>query len=430
MRVFIGLREIAGYYKNLKQGFEEIGVNSTYACLKYHQYAYGGYSTNYLINYLYYWDKQRTLNPKKNPLTKIFYAINLGLAKILLFLWAIATHDVFIFSYNSTFFYYLDLPILKLFNKKIIYMFHGSDSRPPYLDGSIMAKDKNRSIADCVKLTASRKKIVEKIEKYADLVINYPPQAHFFKKPFILGLAIGTPIANQSETEGSSIDPNSIKILHSPSHPEAKGSALIALSLKQLAEKGYDLEFLQLVNQPNSSILAEIAKCSFVVDQLYSDTPLASFATEAAYYGKPAVIGGYYADYVQRDVPAQYIPPSAYCHPAKIEESIEKLVRDEDYRKELGRQAKAYVRSNWSPRKVAERYLRLINGDIPGDWYYDPENIDYLFGVGLPENRAKELIRKMVEHSGSESLKLADKPNLLKKILQFAELEADLSDHV
>ena len=54
--------------------------------------------------------------------------------------------------------------------------------------------------------------------------------------------------------------------------------------------EGLPLEYVEIVGQPNDIVLAEIARSAFVIDQLYSDTPMAGFAAEAARLGKPAIV--------------------------------------------------------------------------------------------------------------------------------------------
>ena len=47
-------------------------------------------------------------------------------------------------------------------------------------------------------------------------------------------------------------------------------------------------------------VLEKMAMSDIVVDQVYCDTPMAGFATEAAINGVPVVVGGYYADVYKR----------------------------------------------------------------------------------------------------------------------------------
>jgi hypothetical protein len=166
--------------------------------------------------------------------------------------------------------------------------------------------------------------------------------------------------------------------------------------------------------------MREIQHCDFVVDQLYSDTPMAGFATEVAWFGKPAVVGGYGFDYLKTSVPEGMWPPSKTCHPDQIEQAIEDLIVNREDRLRLGGEAQKFVREKWNAAEVARRYLRLIEGDIPEEWWLDPATVTYLEGFGQPVERTKENIRQMVEQFGVESLQLSHRPDLERAFLEFA----------
>ncbi len=40
-RIFIGLRELSGYYHHLKKGFDALGIEAVFANLSGHPYRYG-----------------------------------------------------------------------------------------------------------------------------------------------------------------------------------------------------------------------------------------------------------------------------------------------------------------------------------------------------------------------------------------------------
>jgi hypothetical protein len=147
---------------------------------------------------------------------------------------------------------------------------------------------------------------------------------------------------------------------------------------------------------------------------------MAGFAAEAAFHGKPAVVGGYYAGCIRRDVQADWIPPSLYCHPDEVEQAICKMIVDKNYRLELGREARAFVETRYGPQRVASRYLRLIEGDVPREWLYDPMDIRYLHGLGLSESQVRELVRAVIQKGGVAALQLDDKPELRDMFVAFA----------
>jgi hypothetical protein len=188
-----------------------------------------------------------------------------------------------------------------------------------------------------------------------------------------------------------------------------------------LQAKGCEIEFVEITGQPNAVVLRELEKCDFVVDQVYSDIPMASFATEAAFYGKPAVVGGYGWNPLRRSMPPESFPPIHACEPEKIESAIERLVGDVEYRLDLGRRARAFVIGNWNAKTVAAKYLQLIDGEIPPEWRADPHGLRHLLGGGLPKDIVRAMVAGVVAHGGPSALQLDDKPELRDAFLRFAE---------
>ncbi len=417
-RIFIGLTEVSGYFARLSTGFRALGLDCTFYDVKGHPFRYQDDCSPRWACWLRWTGARRSA--ARGPARAAFGAIDrLSTAAFLLFcLWR---YDVFIFGAATKFFRFGSLRLLELLGKRIIYVFLGSDSRPPYLNGSVMAASRGRSVADCVALTLERKEALRQIGRYADVIVDYPAAGHFHERPIVCGFHLGFPHGGHGEPPSAGRDPTApVRILHSPSLPEAKGTPAIRQAIERIRKKGYDLEYVELQGQPNAIVLQELARCDFVVDQLYSDAPLAGFATEAATFGKPALVGGYYAEFFRQGVPQALIPPSHYVHPEEIERGLETLIRDRAYREDLGKRARAFVESAWSPRQVAARYLRLIEGPPPADWLLDPRAIRLVHGACLDEANARSLIRAVVEAGGVAALQLSDKPALERMLLEFA----------
>ncbi|MFQ5964406.1 MAG: glycosyltransferase [Candidatus Scalinduaceae bacterium] len=423
MKIFIGLTDVAGYYTNLKKGFDELGVKSVFVNLGGHPFEYGGDDTqNILIKLRKSVTAKLASTHRSSIFLKVLWRALRQILWTVLFAWAILRYDVFIFGYKSSFLSFYDLPILKFFKKKVIYIFHGSDSRPPYIDGSIMSMNGGLTVEDCINLTRKQKNTLKRIERYADIIIGNPLSSHLHEKPVIVVQIIGIPFKcdKDNRINAEFRHNHGIRILHSPSNPEGKGTSRIRKAIKSLQAKGHPLEFVEITGKSNTIVLNELANCDFVIDQLYSDTPMAGLATEAAFFGNPTIVGGYGQAEIRRIFPADKMPLVFFCHPDEIEKAIEKLIMDEKYRMELGRKVKQFVETNWAPKKVARRYLQLIKGNIPEDWLYDPKDISYLNGCGLPEYRSKELIKSVIERGGKEALQLSDKPDLERMFVEFA----------
>ncbi|HQI24985.1 MAG TPA: hypothetical protein PLV15_09095 [Smithella sp.] len=137
------------------------------------------------------------------------------------------------------------------------------------------------------------------------------------------------------------------------------------------------------------------------------------------------MIGGYFSVDMHKYIKKENIPPSLFVHPDDIEQAIEKLIVDVEYRLKLGRQAQMFVRTQWAPEAVAKRLLQLIEGNIPDEWWFDPQTIRYVHGGGVPAAQVRRIVHGLIDHFGIASLQMADKPDLEKAFLEFALLDAD-----
>lgn len=427
MRVFIGLTEVSGYYSSLKRGFDALGVSAEYVSLYKHPFLYGEtQKQGFIASLARYCVARRVGTPEERKLQRAFWLALALLTRLSLFIWAALKFDIFIFGGGSTFFRFAEFPILRLLGKKIIYVFHGTDSRPAYIDGFCPLHPGQPALASYLRVAKQRKSDIRKIERHAHVMISVPSFSHFLTKPFVNFLIIGIPRKFEWVPASASGRPSgqAVRVLHSPSQLEGKGTVEIRKIVEAVKRKGYAIDFIELSGKPNAEVIAELQRCDFVIDQLYADTPMAGFAAEAALYGKPAVVGGYYSEKIHDDLREECIPPSLYCHPGSIQQAIEKLVVDKVFRLDLGRKAKEFVEKNWTEQKVASHFLQLIEGDIPSEWLCDPCKIRYVHGMGLPETTTKTIIRGIIEQYGKEALLLSDKSELEKRFVKFAFAES------
>lgn len=433
IRIFIGVVEVAGYYGNLACALRERGYSVTVAGAASHVFEYeSNFNENPFIIRLY--DELlkasalKQLTNKRaisHQIKKKFFAFLTRLLKLVMFLWATPNHDVFIFGFGSSFLPgNWDLPLLKFLNKKIICnIAHGSEARPPYINGAYINDLSNPitkgEVSLIKKLSKTTKGRCSTIENHADIVIGAPLTSHFLEKPFInifhLGLIFRELSADNIENDSQT---HNVRILHCPSNPKVKGTSLIRQVIQSLKNKGYKIDFIELINKPNSTVLEELNICDFVVDQAYSDFPLPGFATEAAWFAKPSVVGGYGWQALQQLIPSQVFPPSHICHPNDLEAAVEKLIIDKEYRINLGKQARNFVTSTWSVQKCTDRYLQLIDNHIPEDWWSTPCQIPYLQGCGISESTLLRVFPQLLQ-TGEDILQIKDKPSLTNMFIKF-----------
>jgi len=430
--------EISGLYLKIYRGLKEKGIKIDYLC-SYHPFEYAKLSdySNILFKmfflfsrFLYFYSRR-----KKGIFSfrKFLFFIFL-LLKVIIFFYLLFHYDVFIFTFGNTlshpslpFFRELELKILKFFKKRIIFfVMHGSELRPPYIESSFYMSNsdlKDKKLFYLLKkLTYSRKRNAELIEKYADVIVSAYFMSHFLKRDFIdyhsfAGNMVEEEILFRSYSESNlRKDNNKIVILHAPSVPEAKGTPKIREAIKKLKNKYPNIEYVELTGKTNKEVLEAIKNSDIVVDQLYSTTPLAMFAIEAGSMGKPVIVGSYI--WKKHKEVYSIIPPVYLCHPDKIEEAIEELIIKKDLREKLGKELREFIVNNLRLELIVEKFLKVIKGDIPLEWIKKPID-NYAHIAFTEENIGKEVLKRYIELFGDSALCLDDKPQLKKAFLDF-----------
>jgi hypothetical protein len=300
----------------------------------------------------------------------------------------------------------------------MVFVLHGSDARPPYMNGAVTREPWN--VEDVIAQTRALKRRLARIERYADAVISDPTYCQLLEKPIVLRALIGRAMSAPAATPATDGGGPRIRVLHAPSDPAGKGSSEIRRIFAGLQARGHDLELVELDREPNSVVLDEIARCDLVADQLYTDIPMATLATEAALFGKPALVGSYAGEHYRAAMPAGTVPPTVFVHPSEFETAAERLLSDPELRQELGREAREFVASRWAASDVAERFLRVIAGDVPNEWGYDPGTLSYAHGYGFTDSQVRELVRAVLDAGGVAALQVGDKPELERRLVELA----------
>jgi hypothetical protein len=426
-RVLLGMAETAGYLANLQRGFEEIGCTCHFVDLTEHPFEY---RRSVALARTARWRavcSRRAASLPRRSWRRLGWRAAATLLDLSILAWAIGHADLFVFTgHDSLLWRNADLPLLRLLGKRIVWVFLGSDHRPPYLNGKRVREARAAGDAGHLRMAGQARAfrtIVRRIERRAHVVVAMSASAQFHLRPFVHLLAIGLPhgsAAEPLEAAGVTTAPSDeLRILHSPSDP-AKGSDAIRACISDLQDAGVKIDYREITGRPHDEVLDAIEESGMVVDQLYSDSPLAVFATEAGYRGRAAVVGGYYADVMRDDVRAELIPPSHFVPPGQLCAEIGNLARDEAARLAIGSELAAFIRERWSRADVARRYLEIAFGPAPTDWLYDPARIRYLHGWGLAESELRDYLGALVSRCGSEALAMDHHPALQERLLAFA----------
>lgn len=414
--IFVGPQEIAGFLSRSATALADEGAN-VIAFKQVHTKQHPERVQHPKIHWLF-----ASMIESISAAPSIVRSIGQFFLKLFALLTALVKADACLFIGGKGLFNFpIDYYLLRLFGKRVVHMYVGTASRPRFL--SAYAKQAldpdedtaNRFTQKLIKRTRRQRARVNAISRAASFVIENPLCGHFQSKPFINYFIVGMPITMRPKTVDRTPRGKDckVRILHCPSRPEIKGTKSIKETLSPEVLERLNAELIVLTGVSHSRVLEEIEKCDFVVDQLYSDSPLAGFAAEAASFKRVPIVGGYGWEEIRQAMNAYDIPPAKLCHPDNLLEAVEELCKDINQRKRLAANLKNFLtQGEWSGKAFADKLECILTGDVPQNWFVDPKTVNYKQGVGLPEQHAMDIARRMTEIGGIKSLQLADKPDL------------------
>jgi hypothetical protein len=433
-RILVGITEVSGYFSRLRQGLLEIGVDAVHVTVSAHQFGYEADPAPWVVAWSRRAVARRIAAARASRMRAALYLVELVASRSMLLVWALYRFDVFILGAGSSFFALRELALLRLLGKRVIYTLHGTDARPPYIDGFFpplrealnghwedQAKA-DRILDDLASETARRISFIRRLERYADVVICGPSYGHFLSRPFVNFYAIGLPTPTQDlGCSAARTGTNSTKttILHAPSQVAGKGTALIREIIGRLQHDGYSVEYREISGRPNHEVMAALREADLVIDQTWSDTPMAGLAAEAAANGCPTLVGGYFSAMVGDTVPEKWLPPTIFVAPEELDVTLRRLVADPRELNRLGEVARDYVANQWAQRAVAAKMLQLVQ-EVPSEWLVLPASCTYLEGCGLTREQARLTIRRLIDRHGIEALGLSHAPALQQAFVSFA----------
>ena len=426
--IFVGPQEIAGFLSRSATALADEGFN-VIAFKQVQKKLHPARVEHPKIHWLF-----ASLVESLSEAPTIVRSTGLFLIKPLALFTALCKADACLFIGGKGFFNYpIDYYLLRLFGKRVVHMYVGTSSRPRYLSAyAKKALDSDKSIANkftakLIKRTRRQQARVRATSRAANCIIENPLCSHFQTRPFVNYFKIGMPIRMNEESSETDTETTTRKtrILHCPSRPKIKGTQRILETLTPEVLESLNAELIVLTGVSHSRVIGEIQKCDFIIDQLYSDSPLAGFAAEAASHHRVPIVGGYGWEYIRQTLDNEDIPPAMLCNPKDLLSAVEELCNDTSKRQQLTSGLKEFLNQGaWSAQAFASKLGRVLNNDVPDSWLVDPQTIRYKHGVGLSEDDAKGIIRKITELGGTESLLLRDKPELESSIETWLQPKA------
>lgn len=424
LRFFLGYIDICGVYRSIEMALNRVGARACFLNLGNEHRPLAKPQPIFLQLFKWYYVKfcgSETL-VRVSGIRQYLVTAVLKLLIVLLITWIAFRFDVVVIKSGELLTRSgKELRFLKWLGKIIIVSYHGSDARPFYLNGVRQAET---SLQTQLIEMRRRKDRYLLCASLADFLIDSPATAQLQSTQCCMRQVIGNPApieAFQSISEMASHHQHAkLRILHAPSLPKVKGTDVIRSVVKRLQEAGYDFDYVEVTNLPNSAVLEEIMNCDIMIDELYSDNYGGIAALEALTAGKPVVVCGYAKEELDRFVPDWARAPTLYCHPSRLEDVLVHLLEDASFRERQQMMGKRFVDGIANPDRVAERLIQLAAGEAPENWFFDPTAIRYVQGAAGPESNVRANIQALVKLNGEGSLLLDDKPQLKKRMLSFA----------
>lgn len=420
MRIFLGPIEIAGVLAGWAEGLVAAGQKAT-VCLAYtHPFAYEQKDKSFRI--LRVWQAlgdQRRRFTKKQFIRKLIAVLMHRALSWAVFAWALFRFDAFVFVFGETITNsWLELWLLRRFKRRTVMVYLGSDARPAYLDGAIYPVTQPFNPGQASRHAHRQAARLQLVETMVDLVVNARATGHFHRRRFVNWFALGIP----RKAAFVQLPPAGeiTRILHCPSNISLKGTKKIQETVARLQAKGLKIELNLIQGRPNSEVIAALACCDLVIDQLYSDTPMAAFATEAASIGRPVLVGAENAEQMVDEVAPLTCPPSICIKPEFLEAELESIVRNPALRQVVALKGLDFVVSTWSPLACGERLTQMIRGDIPDNWWCAPDEVSNVTGCGLTREQAQERLRAVLKWGGKDALALDHSSQIIGRIMAFA----------
>jgi glycosyltransferase involved in cell wall biosynthesis len=275
---------------------------------------------------------------------------------------AIRKYDVFNFNFAETLLnfprlnlYNVDLPILKMFRKKILVIFQGCDMR---LKGYSKENFKISACSECIDSRCTEKSDIRKQEKYKKFkkyakkiyslnpdLINYYPDAEFL--PYA-GVDLEEWIPHRFNKNSK------IKIIHAPTDRGKKGTRYVEETVEKIKEKGINVELIIVEGLPYEKVKEIYNEADIAVDQLLVGW-YGSFAVEMMALEKPVVC--YIREEDLKFIPSEMKEDLPVVHSTKDDlfEKLIMLIENSKLRKELGEKGRNFVEKWHNSINIAKK---------------------------------------------------------------------------
>jgi len=262
--------------------------------------------------------------------------------------------DVFVFYFGTSFLgeSLADVQLLKRLGKKIIFYFCGCDIRDQNL---VKSKYNINACSYCNPPLCSQNRTIATANALLfsdDIWVSTPDLIEFIPKSKLMPQAID--INNFHFRKPSSVNNSSIRIIHSPSSLNIKGTKYIIEALKHNKINGKSIELVLLHNVSHDEISMISKSCDIAIDQLLIGS-YGSYAAEMMATGLPTLC--YIRDDLQKIYPHSL--PLISTDYKRLKYSIAHLIDRKAEWDTIAENGLNYVNNYHSPLEIAKKTVKI-----------------------------------------------------------------------
>lgn len=275
-------------------------------------------------------------------------------------------YDIFHFNGGQSFFtypklgiFYIDLPFIRHFGKKIVMTFSGCDARFPSDCGACAHEATPCRFERTERLRHRRCELAESYTDYIfvttpDLKLSLPtaewrPQTRFIPDD-VISLA----------PDGVNRVSGPFQVVHAPTRRVKKGTGIIEKTVLQLMNNGIDIKLILIEGMTHDRALETMRSADVVIDQLYIGW-YGGVSVEGMALSKPVIcyINPKFLDLVPDEVRSQL--PLISATTIELGGKLQELIGKPAVRTSLGRKGQSYVMEWHNPRTIAKRTVEVYS---------------------------------------------------------------------
>jgi glycosyltransferase involved in cell wall biosynthesis len=292
-------------------------------------------------------------------------AVTRIIGKLIFFVRAVKDYDIFHFYFGKTLLpLSIDLPILRLFGKKIIMDYVGSDIRLYSLhskNNPYYHLRKAKSIWDHFDLAKRARMIWQGLwfhTCFVDPDIYPHARTSIQRKKINYGIwinkALIVPPISPNPTK-----PTNPSVIHAPTDVHTKGTPFIEKAVEELKREGLQFQFHIYSGKPHDELMEILqTDADIVIDQLFSGG-FGVFASEAMSFGRP--VCSFILPEIREQIPDL---PIVQCTVDTLKTNLRDLIMDGEKRDRIGNESWQFAQKHFDQDKIYEElwqiYLKLM----------------------------------------------------------------------